>query len=98
MDRDLDLRIKGHLYEVGIVNDDVLDTRQGFHAAEQGYASTLESVADCAGSDIVDRVAESIKTHIQEQEDRPTNQSVRREARTLLSDEGFVIDSYLSRA
>jgi hypothetical protein len=41
MDRNLDLRIKGHLYELGEINDDVLGTRQGFHAAEQGYESTL---------------------------------------------------------
>lgn len=98
MDRDLDLRIKGHLYELGTVNDDILGTRQGFHAAEQGYTSTLESVADCAGTEMVDRVAETIKEHIREREERPTNQSVRREARTMLSEEGFVVDGYLNKA
>jgi len=96
MDRDLELRIKGHLYELGTVNDDVLGTRQGFHSAEQGHASTLESVADCAGADMVDRVAEIIG-HIREREERPTNQSVRREARTLLSEEGYISNRYLNR-
>lgn len=56
-----------------------------------GGTSTLESVAECAGADMVDRVAETI-------EERPTNHSVQREARTLLSEEGHVVDAYLDRA
>lgn len=96
--RDLQLRIKGHLYEIATVNDEILGSRQGYPSAEGGYSKTLESVADCAGSELVDRVAESIKEHVRTYEERPTNRSVRRDARTLLAEEGIVADTYLNQA
>ena len=96
--RDLELRVNGHLYEITAVNDEVIGSRQGLPAAERGYAKTLESVADCAGCELVDQVAESIKDHIRTHEERPTNRSVRRDARTLLAGEGFVADTYLNQA
>jgi hypothetical protein len=98
VDRDLELRVNGHLYEITAVNDEVLESRQGFPAAERGYAKTLESVADCAGSELVDQVAESIKEHIRTHEERPNNRSVRRDARTLLAEEGIIADTYLNQA
>lgn len=62
MDRDHELRIKGHLYEITELNDEVLDSRQGFPMSEEGYRKTLKSVAECAGADMVDDVAGHIKT------------------------------------
>jgi len=41
MERDVELRIKGHLYEIASVNDEVLESRQGIPASERGYRKTL---------------------------------------------------------
>lgn len=98
MDRSLELRIKGHLYEISEINDDVLESRQGFPMAERGYRDTLKSVADCVGAEMIDKVAESIKEHIRTKGERPKNRSVRRNARMLLAEEGIVADSYLNKA
>lgn len=98
MERSLELRIKGHLYEIATANDEVLETRQGFPMAEEGYLKTLTSVGDCAGAELVDRIAEDIKDHIRTHEERPENQSIRRDARMYLSDEGIVSDRYLNQA
>lgn len=98
MDRDYELRIKGHLYEIAKLNDEVLNSRQGFPMSEEGYLKTLKSVADCAGADMVDEVAEHIKDHIRTQEERPKNNAVRKKARLLLSEEGIVPDEYLNMA
>lgn len=98
MNRDAELRVKGHLYELDKLDDEYLDSKQGFHSAEQGYAKTFESVAACAGTEMVDRVAENIKEHIRSEQERPANKSVRRDARMLLSEEGFVPDEYLNKA
>jgi hypothetical protein len=98
MDRDLELRIKGHLYEIATVNDEVLESKQGFPMAEEGYKKTLESVAECTGPDLVDEVAEKIREHIHTEKERPDNQSVRQDARVLLVDEGILPDDYLNRA
>lgn len=98
MNRDAELRVKGHLYELDKLDDEHVDTKQGFHSAEQGYSRTLESVEDCAGIELVDRVAENIKEHIRSEGERPDNKSVRRDARMLLSEEGFVPDEYLNKA
>lgn len=98
MDRSLELRIKGHLYEIREVNNQVLGTRQGFPMAEKGYNKTLQSVADCSNPDLVDQVANNIKEQIRTHEDRPSNQAIRRDARMLLADKGIVADSYLNTA
>jgi hypothetical protein len=98
VNRDAELRVKGHLYELDKLDDEYLDTKQGFHSAEQGYSKTFESVAECAGTELVDQVAQNIKEHIQSEGERPDNRSVRRDARMLLSKEGFVADEYLNRA
>lgn len=49
MERDVELRRNGHLYEVASVNDEVISSRQGFPASEAGYRKTLDSVLDVAG-------------------------------------------------
>lgn len=98
MERSLELRIKGHLYEIQTVNDDVIESGQGLPRALQGYQKTLASVADCAGSELTDRVAEQIKDHIRSEEERPANRALRRDARMLLADEGIVADEYLNVA
>lgn len=98
MDRSLELRIKGHLYEIREINDEVLDSQQGLPMAEEGYKKTLQSVADCSNPELVDRVADSIKGHIRSHKERPSNRSVRREARMDLAEEGIVADSYLNNA
>ena len=98
MDRGLELRIKGHLYEIRAINDDVLGTRQGYPVSEEAYERTLQSVADCSTPELVDQVAESIKEHIRTREERPSNQSLRRDARMLLAEEEIVADNYLNTA
>lgn len=98
MDRDLELRIKGHLYEIGTTNDRVLESRQGYPAAEGGYKSTLESVADVADRELVDDVAEYIKEYIEKKEMRPENNIVRKEARKMVSRAGHPPDPYLNAA
>ncbi len=96
--RDLELRIKGHLYEITEVNEEVLGSEQGLPMSVSGYEKTLRSVANCGNSELVDRVAESIKKHIRTHEDRPENQTVRRDARILLTEQGIAPDTYLNRA
>ncbi|AXG07825.1 hypothetical protein DU500_16090 [Haloplanus rubicundus] len=98
MNRDLELRIKGHLYEIEGVNDEVLGSEQGLPMSVRGYEKTLKSVANCGEDELVDQVAESIKEHIRTHEDRPENQTVRRDARMLLTEQGIAPDSYLNRA
>jgi hypothetical protein len=98
MDRGLELRIKGHLYEIRETNDEVIDSRQGYPMAEKGYEKTLRSVANCANPELVDQVAENIKEHIRAREERPKNQSIRRDARMLLAEEEIVADRYLNTA
>ena len=98
MERDVELRMKGHLYEVASVNDDVLDSRQGYPASERGYRKTLESVVDIAGPDMMDEMAAYIKEHLQEEQERPANQDVRKEARSRVSKAGYPPDEYLNAA
>jgi len=98
MDRGLELRIKGHLYEIREINDQVLGTRQGFPMAEKGYEKTLQSVASCSNPELVDQIAYDIKDKIRSREERPSNRSIRRDARMLLADEGIVADNYLNKA
>lgn len=98
MNRDTELRIKGHLYEVASVDKKIIANAQGFHSAEQGYIKTLTSVAEIAGPELMDEVAEKIKQHIVEQHERPKNQSVRKEARSLVSKAGYPPDDYLNAA
>lgn len=98
MHRDLELRIKGHLYEITEVNDDVLGLEQGLPMSERGYEKTLRSVANCGNGELVDQVAESIKEHIRTHEERPENRTVRRDARMLLTEQGIAPDAYLNKA
>lgn len=90
--------MKGHLYEIGSVNDEVLDSRQGFPASEDGYRRTLESVVDIAGQELFDEIAEYIKEHIREKQERPENQAVRKKARRRVSKAGHPPDEYLNAA
>ena len=71
MERDVDLRIKGHLYEIASVNDEVLESRQGFPASERGYRKTPESVVAIAGPDLLDEMAAYIEEYIQDRHERP---------------------------
>lgn len=98
MDRSEELRIKGHLYEIATVNDEVLESRQGFHSSEEGYRKTLESVVACAGTGMLDEVADEIKDHIRAEEERPENRDLRRDTRMRLAEEGIVADEYLNSA
>jgi hypothetical protein len=96
MERDVELRIKGHLYEIASVNDEVLESRQGFPASERGYRKTLESVVDIAGPDLMDEMAAYIKEYIQDHHERPPNQNVRIESRSRVSKAGHSRDEYLN--
>lgn len=98
MERDVELRLCGHLYEIASANDEVLGTRQGFPASETGYRKTLNSVLDVAGPNLMDEVADSIKDHIRTHEERPANQAVRKDARKLVSKAGYPPDDYLNAA
>ena len=60
MDRDVELRIKGHLHEIASVNDEVLESRQGYPMSESAYEKTLKSVAAIAGPDFVDEVQDEL--------------------------------------
>lgn len=96
--RDMELRIHGHLREIGLANDDVIGGRQGFPPAIMGYEKTLRSVATCASETEVDEVADYIKTWIHDQGERPANQTVRRTARTIVSRAGYPADDFLNAA
>ena len=98
MERDVELRIKGHLYEIASVNDEVLESRQGFPASERGYRKTSESVVAIAGPDLLDDMAAYIKEYIQNHHERPPNQKVRIEARSHVSKAGYPPDEYLNAA
>ena len=98
MERGIELRIKGHLYEIATTNDDVIESRQGFPAAERGYRKTLTSVAEIAGSELMDEMAAYIKDHIESYKERPQNDAVRREARRRVSKAGYPPDEYLNAA
>ena len=98
MERNIELRIKGHLYEIATVDKKIIGNGQGFHSAEQGYLKTLTSVAEIAGPELMDTVAERIKQHIGDRQERPPNQSVRKDARILVSEAGYSPDKYLNLA
>lgn len=98
MERDVELRLKGHLYEIRAVNDEVLDSRQGYPSSERGYRETLESVVDVAEPEQMDEMAAFIKEYIEENEDRPANKKVRIEARSRVSNAGYPADEYLNAA
>ena len=90
--------MKGHLYEIGSVNDEILESRQGFPASEQGYRQTFQSVVEIAGQELMDEIAAYIKEYIRENQDRPTNQTVRKQARSRVSKAGYPPDEYLNAA
>lgn len=96
--RDTELRIHGHLYEIGEVNDRVIGDRQGFPPAIRGYENTLLSVGECATMEEVDTIAEEIKSQIQETHQRPRNRSLRRTARSVVSRAGYPADEFLNTA
>lgn len=96
--RDMELRIHGHLREIGLVNDDLIGGRQGFPSSIAGYERSLRSVAECATQDEVDEVAEYIKSTISEEGERPTNRTVRRRARTIVSKAGYPANEFLNTA
>ena len=98
MDRDVELLINGHLYEITTTDDKVIGNRQGFPASETGYRKTLESVADIAGTELIYEVAEYIKEHIETHQERPSNQNVRQKARSIVSKAGYPDDEYLNAA
>jgi len=98
MERDAELRIKGHLYEISSLNDEVIESRQGYPASEQGYRKTLDSVLDISGVELMDGIAAFIKEYIQEHQERPANQTVRKEAQSRVSKAGYPADEYLNAA
>ncbi|WP_256394192.1 hypothetical protein [Natronoarchaeum rubrum] len=96
--RRTELLIKGHLYELQEINDEVLGGRQGYPMSEQGYKATLVNVSECADLDVVDEVAEYIKESIQDNGERPKNRKIRRVARTKVTEAGYPANSYLNAA
>jgi len=98
MDRDVELLINGHLYEITTTDDKVIGNRQGFPAAETGCRKTLGSVADIAGTELVDEVAMYIKEHIETHQERPSNQNIWRKARIIVSKAGYPAYEYLNAA
>lgn len=96
--RELELRIHGHLEEIRQVNNEVIGSRQGLPPAMNGYKKTLNSVAECATADEVDRVAEAIKTQIRDDCERPPNRQLRRSARSIVSQAGYPADGFLNTA
>lgn len=97
-DRDMELRIKGHLYEIEEINDEVIGGQQGLPMAKMGYQTTLMNVAECADADVVDEVATYIKEYIDEYEERPANRKVRRTARTKVTQAEYPANQYLNSA
>lgn len=97
-DRESELRVKGHLYEIAKVNDQVIGGQQGWPAAEGGYKRTLLNVADCANDIAVDEVASYINDYIRTNEERPTNRKVRRHARSVVTEKGYPATPYLNKA
>jgi RNA polymerase-interacting CarD/CdnL/TRCF family regulator len=95
MERSTELRIKGHLYEIRELNDEVIESRQGLPSSLKGYQKTLESVARSGTVDELDTVADVIKKSMREQESRPKNKSVREAARDILADEEILPEDYL---
>lgn len=98
MERALELRIKGQLREIQEANNRAIGSEQGYPPAEKGYTKTLESVAEVADRECLDAVANYIKNYIEEHEERPSNKSVRKETRSVVSAAGYPIDDYLNRA
>lgn len=98
LDRDAELRVKGHLYEIAKINDQVIGGRQGYHMTEKGYKETLRNVADCADFEIVDDIAEQIKDELRTRGERPKNRRVRRKARSAVTQGGYATNSYLNSA
>jgi hypothetical protein len=96
--RDLDLRIKGHLYEIRETNEEVIGGEQGYPMAENGYQATLTSVAICADEDVIDAVAKHIQDEMRKLGSRPKNRKIRRVARQLVSEAGYPPNKYLNRA
>lgn len=96
MDRGLELRIKGHLFEIEKLNDDVIGSRQGLPMSLEGYEKTLQAVAEDATTEHMDEVADGIKEHICRNEDRPMNQNLRRDARKSISEDEHSPGKYLN--
>ncbi|AKH98639.1 hypothetical protein [Halanaeroarchaeum sulfurireducens] len=95
MDRGLELRIKGHLFEIESLNDDIIESQQGLPQSLEGYQKTLQAVAEDATLEHMDEVAEGIKEYIRQNEDRPKNRDIRRDARKSISEDGHVLGKYL---
>ncbi len=98
LSRDIELRVQGHLREIGQTNDAVISSRQGLPPAMKGYERSLRSVAECATASEVDKVAEYIKSKIRENGRRPPNREVRRSARMMMSESGYAADEFLNKA
>lgn len=94
--KDMELRIRGHLHEIREINDEVLESRQGYPKAEEGYQKSLFSAATCADMAVVDEVAERIKEEFRRTGNRPTNRKIRRNARAMVSEAGYPTDQYLN--
>jgi hypothetical protein len=94
----MELRIKGHLYEIQEINDKMIAEQQGLSMAKMGYQTTLMNVAECTDADVVDEVANYIKEYIDEYEERPPNRKVRRSDRTKVTQAEHPANQYLNAA
>jgi hypothetical protein len=93
-----ELRVKGHIYEIEQVNDEIIGGQQGWPMAESGYLSTLLNVAQCADHEAIDEVADYIKDYIEDKSERPANRKVRRKARSIVTERGYPATRYLNGA
>lgn len=98
LERGVELRLKGHLYEIRAINNDVIGGEQGYPMAEAGYHRTLREVADTSSVTELDEVAAEIKQLINDTGDRPPNRKIRRYAREIVAQNGYPSTSYLNRA
>lgn len=98
MERVVELQVKGHLREIENIDEEVIENGQGRPPAMDGYRRTLESVAECAGPEMVGEVADEIKNRIKTSESRPANHKIRTYAAKRVAADGIAPDEYLLRA
>lgn len=88
-DKDLRLRIRGHLDEIDEYNQKYIGNEQGYPMSRESYTWTLSATAVCTKDrEVVDKVAEYIKDQFQRR-DRPSSRKVRRNARRIVEGNGY---------
>ena len=94
-ERELGLRIRGHIDEIDEYNDKYIGHRQGYPMSRKYYLSSLSAVAFCTrDQQVIDKVANYIKGQF-EKSDRPSSRKVRRNARKIVETEGHQPHEFL---